>query len=157
MNNKQGYIAAAILILVSFSAANALPFFGSGDRSRGHGRMDPEKRLEEMVDHLDLTKEQEASAKDILSNYESKLSVEREKMAPLHKELQKMLLEENVNLGKVREQLNKISAVGTEIHMLHIQQNLEIEKILNETQKKKLRKFKEKRLERRKDHGPRGW
>ena len=65
----------------------------------------------------------------------------REKLAPKHIRLKKMLLEDNIDLDNVHSLLKEISDLKVELHMLRIQHRLEIEKVLTPVQKSKIKMF----------------
>src|SRR5208337_691492 len=94
-----------------------------------------------MQKELGLTDEQVKSIADINKNYVKKMLDYREKLAPKHIHLKKMLLEDNVDLENVRPLLKEISDLKIELHMLRIQQRIEIEKVLTPVQKGKIRMF----------------
>ncbi|MBN2160991.1 MAG: periplasmic heavy metal sensor [Spirochaetes bacterium] len=66
----------------------------------------------------------------------------REKLAPKNIQLKKLLLEENVNMGKVRALLKEIADIRVEMQVLRIEHRLAIEKVLTADQKEKMRSFR---------------
>jgi len=93
---------------------------------------------------LNLNDEQMTNLIEINLNYEKKHLVYREKLAPLRIKLKRMILEEDVDLSKIRQILKKTSELQVETRMLRIKQRLDIEKILTPAQKNKLRNSRRK-------------
>ena len=71
----------------------------------------------------------------------------REKLEPKKIQLEKLLLDDNINLKKVKSKLKEIEEYDTERAFLQIKHRVEIEKVLTKKQKDKLKneqKFKRK-------------
>lgn len=95
---------------------------------------------ERMKEKLDLTDEQIGKIKKINSEYKIKFENFRDKVKAEKKELRKLLKEENINLKKVKKQLEKIALTRAQIHFTKIKHRLAIEKVLTPEQVKKHRK-----------------
>ena len=148
---KKALIFLTALIALSLNASQVSaekgdpddgpPMRGPGHMGRGHHEGmffgDPEV----MKEKLSLTDEQVAKIGDINLNYKKKLLAIKEKVAPKRIKLAAMLLEDSVDLEKVRPMLKEISDLQVEIRMLRITQRLDIEKILTPAQRTKLRNF----------------
>lgn len=88
---------------------------------------------------LGLTDQQIAKIEQINLNHRKLMLTQREKLEPKQIQLERLLLEENVNLNNVRSVLREIADIRIEIHMLKITHRLEIEKVLTQEQKSKLK------------------
>lgn len=88
---------------------------------------------------LGLTDQQIAKIEQINLNHHKLMLNEREKLEPKRIQLERLLLEENINLNNVRNLLREIADIRIDIHMLKITHRLEIEKVLTQEQKTKLK------------------
>lgn len=88
---------------------------------------------------LGLSDEQVNKIGKINLEYKKKLLNIRETMQPKRIKLQRLLLEDEVNLKDVRALLNEISALEVEIRMQWINHRLDIDKVLTPEQRNKLR------------------
>jgi Spy/CpxP family protein refolding chaperone len=124
-----------------------------GDRMGPGGPMfgDPER----MKKDLGLTDEQVKKIAVINSEHKKKMLEFKEKMAPREIQLERLLLEDTVDLAKVRSLLSEISDLRVEVQMLRIQHRLEIEKVLTAEQKAKMKQHR-KHMMGKKGHGPEG-
>ena len=112
---------------------------------RGHGGPlfgDPGRMQKE----LGLTDEQVKQIAGINLEDEKKMLDQREKIAPKSVQLRKLLIEDKVDLAKVRALLKEIGEHRVELHMLRIQQRLEIESKLTDDQKAKVRQHHRKMM-----------
>jgi Spy/CpxP family protein refolding chaperone len=148
MQRKPIIIAiAAFALALSVSAASfAQPHHGKKDcppmkGAPGQGPMffgNPVVFKQE----LGLSDQQIAKIEHINSEHQRKMLDWREKLEPKHIQLERLLLEDNVNLNNVRSVLREIADIRIEIHMLKIAHRLEIEKVLTAEQKTKLRSMR---------------
>ncbi|MDY6934052.1 MAG: Spy/CpxP family protein refolding chaperone [Spirochaetota bacterium] len=139
-------------IVVLFILSNSNDLFAKRGGGKGHGRPghydcrdggfhkgvffgNPEM----MKERFGLSDDQVNKISEINLEYKKKLLKIKEKIAPKRINLQSMLLEDNVNLKKVRSLLKEISELKIEIRMLRIKQRLDIEKLLTPSQKNRLR------------------
>ena len=99
-----------------------------------------------MQKELGLTDEQVKQIAGINLEYEKKMLDQREKIAPKSVQLRKLLIEDKVDLAKVRALLKEIGEHRVELHMLRIQQRLEIESKLTDDQKAKVRQHHRKMM-----------
>jgi len=122
-----------------------------GDRMGPGGPMfgDPER----MKKDLGLTDEQVKKIAGINNEHKKKMLEFREKIAPREIQLERLLLEDAVDLAKVRSLLREISDLKVEIQMLRIQHRLDIEKVLTTEQKAKMKQHR-KHMMGKKGHGP---
>jgi len=88
---------------------------------------------------LGLNDQQIAKIEQINLNHRKLMLEQREKLEPKQIQLERLLLEDNVNLNNVRSLLREIADIRIEIHMLKITHRLEIEKVLTSEQKTKLK------------------
>jgi Spy/CpxP family protein refolding chaperone len=141
-------IAAFALAMSVSAAAFAQPHHGKGDcpcmkkGAPGQGPMffgNPAVFKQE----LGLTDQQIAKIENINTEHHKKMLEWREKLEPKHIQLERLLLENNVNLNSVRSVLREIADMRIEIDMLKIAQRLEIEKVLTAEQKTKLRAMRQ--------------
>lgn len=129
MNLKTKLIAAAVISVVSFGSLAAKP--GKG---KGH---DPEKRLERMKAHLQLTDEQFKKIKSISENYREKREDLREKMKSLHETLADLMTAEQPDKSKIRSTMQGLSELRISMKMLMIDQRLEMQSVMTEEQRSK--------------------
>jgi len=118
-----------------------------GVRERHHGRRmfgDPEKMRRE----LDLSDEQIDKIKVINDKYYEEHKKIRDKIQPKMRTLRDFLVEDKVDLEKVRAILKEISEYQIENRMLLIRQHIEIETVLTKEQKDKVRRDRREMFER---------
>lgn len=152
---KQLFILYSIIIM--FTLTNDIVFAKGGtgkEWSKGRGKpecfeMDHRKgRIygdpEVLKKKLGLSDEQVNKISEINLKYKKNLMEHKEKIAPKRIRLQRMLLDENVDLKKVRSLLKEISNLQVEVRMERIKQRLEIEKVLTPSQRTKLRNSRTK-------------
>ena len=109
-----------------------------GHHSRSRGGMcfgNPELMKEKMG----LSDKQIKKIEKINLNYQKFFLEKREKLQPKRIKLRKLLLEEKVDLEEVKDILKDMSEVEVDIRIARIKQRIEIEKILTDEQKKKIR------------------
>ncbi|MBN2080407.1 MAG: Spy/CpxP family protein refolding chaperone [Spirochaetes bacterium] len=99
-----------------------------------------------MQKELGLTDEQVKQIAEINREYQKKMLDEKETLAPKHVRLRKLLIEDKVDLGKVRALLKEIGEHRVELHMLRIQHRLAIESKLTDEQKAKVRQHHRKMM-----------
>jgi Spy/CpxP family protein refolding chaperone len=90
---------------------------------------------------------------EINNNHERKMLDYREQLAPKYIQLKKLLLDDNVNIDKVRPLVKEISDLRAELQILRIQHRLEIEKVLTPEQKAKIKLYR-KYIMKKKGFGP---
>jgi Spy/CpxP family protein refolding chaperone len=95
-----------------------------------------------MKEQLGLSDTQVEKISDINLNYRKQHLYLKEKLDPKRTQLKRLLLEENVDLTKVRKLLEEIASIQVDMRMLMIKQRLEIERVLTSKQRKKMRQFK---------------
>ncbi|HOO73006.1 MAG TPA: Spy/CpxP family protein refolding chaperone [Spirochaetota bacterium] len=112
------------------------------ERPGHHGRFrggmcfgDPEFMKEKMG----LSNEQIKEIEKINLKYRKFFLEKKEKLQPKRIKLRKLLLEEKVDLGDVRNILKDMSEIEVDIRIARIKQRIEIEKILTDEQKQKIR------------------
>ena len=106
-----------------------------------------------MQKELGLTGEQMKKISEINNNHERKMLDYREQLAPKYIQLKKLLLDDNVNIDKVRPLVKEISDLRAELQILRIQHRLEIEKVLTPEQKAKIKLYR-KYIMKKKGFGP---
>ena len=94
-----------------------------------------------MKKKLGLSDEQVDQIGNVNTEYRKKLLGIREVLEPKMIKLQRLLIEDSINLKEVRSLLMEISASEVEIRMLRINHVLDIEKVLSPEQKKQFRNF----------------
>jgi len=92
-----------------------------------------------MKEKLGLTDTQVVEIGKINTRHEKAMLDYREKLAPKKIQLKRLLLEDNVDMKKVRSVLEDISGIQVDLHMLRIQHRLSIEKVLTEEQRAKMK------------------
>lgn len=116
---------------------------------------DPER----MKKDLGLTDDQVKKIAEINKEHQKKKLDYREKLAPKNIQLKKLLIEDTVDMGKVRALLGEISDLRVEMQVLRIEHRLAIEKVLTAEQKAKMRSFRKHGMHGDKMHrgkGPKG-
>ncbi len=88
---------------------------------------------------LGLSDDQIKKIAEINKQHRQKMLDYREKMAPKNIQMKKLLLEDQVDLAKVRALLKEVSDYRVELHMLRIQHRLDIEKVLTTEQRAKMK------------------
>jgi len=141
-------ICAAVLLLMQ-----PLLYAESDDQKTGDFKDFRERRFNKhhgglfgnparMQEKLGLSDAQVKTIADINKEYAKKILNYREKLAPKHIQLKRLFLEDTIDLDKVRSLIKEISDLRVELHVLRIQQWLEIEKTLTTDQKAKLRLYR---------------
>ncbi len=138
-------VAMVSLLLVSVPVA----VFAQRGNKRGDGpSRDCETRMsmhkpfgnpQMMKERLGLTDTQVVEIGKINTRHEKAMLDYREKLAPMKIQLKRLLLEDNVDMKKVRSVLEDISGIQVDLHMLRIQHRLSIEKVLTEEQRAKMK------------------
>lgn len=105
-----------------------------------------------MKERLGLSDQQIVEIGKINTRHEKAMLDYREKLAPKKIQLKRLLLEDNVDLKKVRGVLEDISEINVDLHMLRIQHRLDIEKVLTEEQRAKMKTHMKHMMHR--DGGP---
>lgn len=105
---------------------------------RGHFFGDPER----MKKDLNLTDEQVARIEGINKEHRKKMLDYKEKLAPREIQLKKLLLEDTVDMARVRTLLKEIGDLRVELQALRIEHRLDIEKVLTPDQKTKMRQHR---------------
>jgi Spy/CpxP family protein refolding chaperone len=95
-----------------------------------------------MQKELGFTSEQIKKIAEINKNHERKMLDYREQIAPKYIQLKKLLLDDNVNIDKIRPLVKEISDLKAELHILRIQHQLDIEKVLTPEQKAKMIQYR---------------
>jgi len=103
---------------------------------------------------LGLTDAQVRHIREINISYRKQGLAIQEKLAPKRIHVKRLLMEDNVNLSQVRSQLEEISKLKVEMHMLRIRHKLDIERILTPEQRSKAREMCMHRGPRRGNEGP---
>ena len=154
-------IALILIIFIGNGGLQAQQYWG--DRGR-RGPRGPEFRHKgppggmffgnpRMKEELGLSNDQIEKIGVINIKYEKKYLNFREKLEPKKIRLKSLLIEDKVDLSKVRGLLNEISKLKVEIRMLRIEQRLEIEKVLTKSQKIKLKNTRMRRFKHRRGPG----
>ncbi len=105
---------------------------------RGHFFGDPGRMKKE----LNLTDEQVTKIANINKEHRKKMLDYKEKLAPKKIQLKKLLLEDTVDMGKVRSLLGEIGDLRVELQALRIEHRLNIEKVLTPDQRAKMRQHR---------------
>ncbi|HOT46848.1 MAG TPA: Spy/CpxP family protein refolding chaperone [Spirochaetota bacterium] len=116
---------------------------------RGHFFGDPERMKKE----LKLTDEQVTKIEDINREHRKKMLDYKEKLAPKEIQLKKQLLEDTVDMARVRSLLKEIGDLKVELQALRIEHRLDIEKVLTPDQKAKMRQHRMHMMKKGMDRG----
>lgn len=103
---------------------------------------------------LGLNDSQVQRIRDININYKKQGLSIQEKLAPKRIHLKRLLMEDTVNLSQVRTQLEEISKLRVELHMLRIRHKIDIDGILTAEQRSKARDMHPRRGPRRGHDAP---
>lgn len=95
-----------------------------------------------MKKDLNLSDEQVTKIADINKDHMKKMLDYKEKLAPKKIQLKKLLLEDSVDMAKVRTLLKEIGDLRVELQALRIEHRLDIEKVLTPEQKAKMRQHR---------------
>ena len=155
-NMKTGKLVTAMALALVLAGGQAL-YAQKGDRAgrgdryhkgmHGDGAMidgcgpfygDPAR----MKTTLGLSDDQVNKIAAINQEYKKKFLDYKEKLAPKHVQLRKLLLEDEVDIKAARAVIKDISDLQVETRVLRIQHRLDIEKVLTKEQKTKLRSEK---------------
>lgn len=131
------------IILASASALQAQPCMPDG----GPGRKGPGGPRDgiffgnpgAMKQDLGLTDAQITKIGEINLGFKKQMLDQREKLVPKEIRLERLLLEDTPDLGNVRKALREISDIKLEIQMIKVSHRLEIEKVLTQEQKTRLK------------------
>ena len=99
-----------------------------------------------MQKDLGLTDAQMKRIAEINRDHEKKMLDYREKLAPKEIHLERLLLEDSVDMDKVRALLREISDLRMELQLRRIHPRLEIEKVLTPEQKSKMKQHRKHRM-----------
>ena len=146
-----------VVMLMIFSTAGLLArpgnrHRGDGEDSKHHKRM-YFGNIEKMKKKLELKDNQIDKISKINRKFKKKLLKHKEVLAPKRIRLKGLLLEEDINLNKVRSLLREISDVKIELRLLRIKHRIEIEKILTPDQKRKHRANRKRMRKKHHRHG----
>ena len=148
--SKKVIVTAALLAL----CAQPLLFAQAGGKKGHEGRRGDKKPMMDechgkffgdpvrMKKDLNLTDEQVTKIGDINKEHRKKMLDYREKLAPREIQLKKMLLEDSVDMARVRALLKEIGDLRVELQALRIEHRLDIEKVLTPDQKAKMRQHR---------------
>lgn len=128
--------------------------FGPGyGRHMRHGRRHRRGpffgNIQRMKDHLSLSDAQVSKIEKINLRFKKAHLSLKEKMVPKKIRIRRLLLEENVDLKKVKVLLRNIADVEVELRYLKIRHRVAIEKVLTPDQKRKLRSERKRKWHRR--------
>jgi Spy/CpxP family protein refolding chaperone len=99
-----------------------------------------------MQKELGLTDAQVVKIADINKEHKKKMLGYKEKLAPMKIQLKRQLLEDNVDMAKVRALIKDMSDLKVELQVLRIQHRLDIEKTLTLEQKAKMRAHRQQMM-----------
>ncbi|MBN1495967.1 MAG: Spy/CpxP family protein refolding chaperone [Spirochaetes bacterium] len=92
-----------------------------------------------MQKELGLSDAQVAKIADINKEHQKKMLAYREKLAPMKIQLKRLLLEDKVDMAKVRSLIKDMADIRADLQVLRIQHRLDIEKTLTPEQKAKMK------------------
>ncbi len=95
-----------------------------------------------MKKDLNLSDEQVTKIANINKEHAKKMLDYKEKLAPRKIQLKKLLLEDAVDMTRVRALLKEIGDLRVELQALRIEHRLDIEKVLSPEQKAKMRQHR---------------
>lgn len=109
-------------------------------RERMKNRLEngPAVKIKELVESLNLTKEQKTEIKKIDLNFQKELLGLRNDVEMNQLEIKILFLETEPNLAKIREKLQEIADLQTELKMKGIEEYLAVKNILTSEQQEKL-------------------
>jgi Spy/CpxP family protein refolding chaperone len=88
---------------------------------------------------IGLSDDQVKKIGDINTNFEKRMLTIKEKLVPMRIQLQKLLIEDVIEMDKVKNLLREISDIRIDIHITRIEHRIEIEKVLTPEQKAKIK------------------
>jgi len=133
MLRKNHVLAAALVSTLMLSVAvSAQP----GPRMAGQHRMAGKMKCKGPAD-LDLTDEQKAKIDDLRLQLQKEVAPLRAQMVTLQTDLSLLLTADSPDLNKIKETSKKLSELQEQMHMKHIEHQLEVRKLLTAEQRKK--------------------
>lgn len=144
------FLILLIIIIPGFSSAR-----GAMHHGQGRGPHFIIRHIDKIAEALKLSKVQKDKITKLAKDFKVKELEIQKKNELLKLDLRKLLLEKTIDLKKVRSQLVKISMQHVDRRMLGIEFRVNIEKILTEDQKLKLKMFHKMRKHRNRNmRGP---
>lgn len=152
---KKALLAGLILpglLLLAASSLEAQPHRKKADPGEGKSMM-MEKRMNRapgmrcmnpmmMKTHLGLSDDQAGKIDAIRLDYSKKILEYREKAAPKKIAVRRLLLEDNVDITRIRSLVKELGDLNVEMRMLKIQEHLDTDKVLTPAQRTKWRAMK---------------
>jgi Spy/CpxP family protein refolding chaperone len=152
-----------LVVMMVFSLAGSVAFAQDKKKHGDHGKdeqsmmgecsmmhgcgMMGNMNIDVLKKQLKLTDEQTAKIKTLITDHKKEMLTQKEVLAPQEIKLQRILMEEPVNLDEVKSLVMEISKVRGEMHFAMIKNRLEVEKILTPEQREKFKNM-------HKMHGP---
>ena len=154
-------IAFALFLIMTFSSGVLLARPGNKDEGYREGRRNGQRHhkkmffgnTEKMKKKLELTDSQVNKIEKINIKFKRKFLKNKEAIAPKRIRLKRLLLEDEINLKKVRSLLREMSDVKINLRMSRIRHRIAIEKVLTPEQKRKHRKQKRRKGRKHRRHG----
>ncbi len=97
--------------------------------------------IEALKKQLNLTDEQTAKIKTLHTDHKKEMLIQKEALAPQKIKLQRLMMEDAVNLEEVKSLIMDMSKIHGEMHFAMIKHRLEVEKVLTPEQREKLKKM----------------
>ncbi len=140
---KKPVFILLIFALMAFAAADASAYRGKPGPPRGmdhphHGPFFGD--VERMQELLDLTDVQVQQIRKINEDFREKSGSQEAKMRPHLEKLRELLLQENINITKIRVKLRQISNIEIELKILQISHRMALQKVLTPAQREILKK-----------------
>lgn len=150
MFNKIFLIAVSFIMASSLAIAQGKKSHGDNGKSMQHGKMEcPMMKSCPMMGghidtgmlkkHLALTEEQASRIDALLLAQKKEMLKYKEELSPKSIKLERLLLEEPVNLDEVKGLVMDIARIHGEMHMSMIANRLELEKVLTPAQRLKFK------------------
>lgn len=137
-------IGKKLLVVGILAGAMGLSAHGKGEMGM-HG--DPEKHMERMKKHLNLTPTQETEIKKIMDASEPAKKESHDKIKKSREELHTLLEEDNLDKAKIRSKMEEISKLKLEKKMIWIDDRIAIQKLLTPEQRAKQKEHMKKHRE----------
>ncbi len=146
---KTGTVLMALAIITLAPAAWAQGHFGSRDGSH-------EKRLDCIMERLDLSDEQQNKISGIIDQYQNQQDTLKSDVRAAHDAMRTVMQAEEYNEAAIRTAHGKVSAIREELAVSHARMISEIKAVLTEDQLDDFNNMHNKRHQRR-DPGKGNW
>lgn len=135
---RQTVIGTAVLLAMTAAGfAWAQPGDGGGGRGGGRGGWDPEKRVERMIEQLELSDDQAEKVRAIHENGQKERGALQKDLARLRNQIEAEMLKDAVNKQSVIRLTKQVGEKRTEMAVMRIEHQFQIRELLTPEQRDK--------------------